>query len=118
MKFLQTDAKVCEALTAAGDVEAGPLAALSMFARTKPARRSQLPIYPSLQAVLDATPCSHLTFLTTEQGKPFTAAGFGNWFRDRCNEAGLPEGCSAHGLRKAGRVAWQMKEQQRIRSPR
>jgi integrase len=29
----------------------------------------------------------------------FTAAGFGNWFRDRCNEAGLPQ-YSAHGLRK------------------
>ena len=29
-----------------------------------------------------------------------TAAGFGNWFRDRCNEAGLRH-CSFHGLRKA-----------------
>ncbi len=36
----------------------------------------------------------------TEQGSPFTPAGFGNWFRERCNEAGLPH-CSAHGLRKA-----------------
>ena len=40
-----------------------------------------------------------MTFLVTEFGKPFTSAGFGNWFRDRCNEAGLPQ-CSAHGLRK------------------
>jgi integrase len=32
-----------------------------------------------------------------ERGKP---AGFGNWFRDRCDEAGLPQ-CAAHGLRKA-----------------
>ena len=29
-------------------------------------------------------------FLETEFGKPFTAKGFGNWFRDRCDEAGLP----------------------------
>jgi integrase len=36
----------------------------------------------------------------TSFGKPFTPAGFGNWFRQRCNEAGLPQ-CSAHGLRKA-----------------
>ena len=36
----------------------------------------------------------------TEYGKPFTAAGFGNWFRTRCDEAGLSN-CSAHGLRKA-----------------
>ena len=41
-----------------------------------------------------------MTFLTTERGAPFTSAGFGNWFRDRCNEAGLRH-CSAHGLRKA-----------------
>ena len=39
------------------------------------------------------------TFLVTEYGKPFTPAGFGNWFRQRCDEAGLPQ-CSAHGLRK------------------
>lgn len=39
-------------------------------------------------------------YLVTEFGKPFTPAGFGNWFRDRCDEASLPQ-CSAHGLRKA-----------------
>jgi len=46
-------------------------------------------------------PTGQLTFLVTELGKPFTAAGFGNWFRDRRREAGIPEGYSAHGLRKA-----------------
>jgi hypothetical protein len=46
---------------------------------------------------------NHLTFLNTEYGKPFTAAGFGNWFRERCNEAGLRQ-CAAHGLRKAAAV--------------
>jgi integrase len=35
----------------------------------------------------------------TEFGKPFTAVGFGNWFRDRCDAASLPQ-CAAHGLRK------------------
>jgi integrase len=48
----------------------------------------------------EPNPADHLTLLTTQTGKPFSAAGFGNWFRDRCNEAGLPH-CSAHGLRKA-----------------
>jgi integrase len=48
-----------------------------------------------------AAPNNHLTFLVTSQGQPFTDAGFTNWFRDRCNEAGLPKGISAHGLRKA-----------------
>ena len=59
------------------------------------------PILPELRAIMDATPQGELTFLTTSHGRPFTAAGFGNWFRERCNEAGLPQ-CSAHGLRKAG----------------
>jgi hypothetical protein len=39
-----------------------------------------------------------LTYLTTEQGKPFTAAGFGNWFAERCIEAGVPG--RAHGYAK------------------
>jgi integrase len=60
-----------------------------------------IPVHPELQAVLDATPSDHLTFLTTLSGKPFTAAGFTNWFRECCNEAGLTKGTSAHGLRKA-----------------
>jgi integrase len=58
-----------------------------------------VPVHPDLQAIIDATP-TDLTFLTTAFGRPFTAAGFGNWFRDQCNAAGLPH-CSAHGLRKA-----------------
>ena len=40
-----------------------------------------------------------LTFLTTSHGKPYTAAGFGNWFRDQCVDAGVE--FRAHGLRKA-----------------
>jgi integrase len=60
-----------------------------------------IPVHPELAAVLEATPSGHLTFLTTATGKPFSAAGFTNWFRDMSNEAGLPKGTSAHGLRKA-----------------
>jgi integrase len=59
-----------------------------------------IPIHPALAEIIAKTPADHLTLLTTQTGKPFSAAGFGNWFRDRCNEAGLPH-CSAHGLRKA-----------------
>jgi integrase len=68
--------------------------------RRKPVTLS-IPVLPELQAVIDATPAGNLAFLVTEFGKPFTANGFGNWFRKRCDEAGLPK-CSAHGLRKAG----------------
>ncbi|MCW2227211.1 tyrosine-type recombinase/integrase [Bradyrhizobium elkanii] len=59
-------------------------------------------VMPRLQAAVDAMPASdHLTFLVTAQGKPFTAAGFGNYFRDCCRDAGLPDRCTSHGLRKA-----------------
>jgi integrase len=62
---------------------------------------SEKPILPQLAEVIDASPTGDLTFLVTSAGKPFTAAGFGNWFRERCDEAGLSH-CTAHGLRKAG----------------
>jgi integrase len=69
--------------------------------RHKRMTQSEKPILPELAAVIEASPTGDLTFLVTSAGKPFTAAGFGNWFRERCNEAGLRQ-CSAHGLRKAG----------------
>jgi integrase len=58
-----------------------------------------IPIHPDLAQALAAGSRTNLTFLVTKFGKPFTAAGFGNWFRDRCDEAGLRQ-CSSHGLRK------------------
>lgn len=62
--------------------------------------RLEIPMHPTLRAVMEATPRQNMTFLVTSHGKPFTANGFGNWFRERCDEAGLQQ-CSAHGLRKA-----------------
>jgi integrase len=59
------------------------------------------PVLPELAEVIAATPTIGLkTYLVSSFGKPFTPAGFGNWFREQCNAAGLPQ-CSAHGLRKA-----------------
>jgi integrase len=63
-------------------------------------KHMRLPIIPMLAEALETVPKTQMTFLQTEYGKPFTPAGFGNWFRDRCDEAGL-QGYSAHGLRKA-----------------
>lgn len=57
-------------------------------------------IHPTLKRILDAASTANLTFLITEYGRPFTAKGFGGWFRHACDSAGLPA-CSAHGLRKA-----------------
>jgi integrase len=59
-----------------------------------------IPMHPELSLALASVPRTNLTFLMTEKGAPFTPAGFGNWFRDQCNLAKLPQ-CSAHGLRKA-----------------
>jgi integrase len=59
-----------------------------------------IPMHPQLVEALASVLRGNLTFLMTEHGAPFTPNGFGNWWRDRCNEAGLPH-CSFHGLRKA-----------------
>lgn len=59
-----------------------------------------IPIHSKLREAVDACPSNAPTFLVTTHGKPFIKEGFGNWFRERCNEAGLPH-CSGHGLRKA-----------------
>lgn len=58
-----------------------------------------IPVHPPLAASIEAAPTGDMIFLTTEHGRPFrSAASFGNWFRDRCVEAGVDG--RAHGLRK------------------
>ena len=63
-----------------------------------------IPLHPDLTASIASTDVGNLTFLTTRYGKPFTANGFGNKFKDWCRQAGLPH-CSSHGLRKATAAA-------------
>jgi hypothetical protein len=55
---------------------------------------SEKPILPPLAKAIEAGPTGDLTFLETQYRKPFTTKGFGNWFRNRCNEADLPH-CTA-----------------------
>ena len=61
-----------------------------------------LPIVPELQAVIDATPSEHLTFLVARGGRPYRGADLSSQFRIWCDEAGLPRGCTFHGLRATG----------------
>lgn len=62
-----------------------------------------VPIFPELQASIDAAPTGDLALLTTKHGRPFgSPSALGVWFGKRCDEAGLPDICTAHGLRKAG----------------
>jgi integrase len=61
-----------------------------------------LPAAPQLLEAIGAMQRVGLkTYLVTDFGKPFSAAGFGNKMRLWCDQAGLPH-CSAHGIRKAG----------------
>jgi integrase len=62
-----------------------------------------IPVHQTLRDIISATPSGHLSFLITDRGVPFSAAGFGNWFREQCDKANLHH-CSFHGLRKAASV--------------
>ncbi|MEM1345959.1 MAG: tyrosine-type recombinase/integrase, partial [Pseudomonadota bacterium] len=42
-----------------------------------------------------------LLYLATQTGAPRSSNAVGEWFRRACKVAGLPDGCSMHGLRKA-----------------
>lgn len=53
----------------------------------------------ALLGIIAATQTGDLHFIVNERGKPFTVESFGNWFRDRCRDAGITNK-SAHGLRK------------------
>jgi integrase len=68
----------------------------------KTKERLTIPLHRKLSAALERVDIAgQLTFLMTQQGKPFTPAGFTNWFVDCAKTAGLPQGSTPHGLRKA-----------------
>lgn len=57
-------------------------------------------IHPELAAILAMLSDHQGHILKTSFRKPFAVAGFGNFMADRIAEAGLPERCVTHGLRK------------------
>ncbi|WP_164867844.1 tyrosine-type recombinase/integrase [Rhodovarius crocodyli] len=59
-----------------------------------------VPILPDLQRELALLPATQMTFLEVN-GRPRSANGFYNTFRDWCAQAGLEAGLAPHGLRKA-----------------
>jgi integrase len=81
-------------------VRDGKITLTQFKGRNRKAVRLVLPVLPALQRVIDGSPCGDMTYLVTNGGQPFSDAGFGNWFRERCVEAGVRG--RAHGLRKAG----------------
>jgi integrase len=82
-------------------VKGGKLNFTQHKGRNRKPTKLVLPILPALQSIIDASPCGDLTYLINDLGRAFTDAGFGNKFRDWCDQAGLHH-CTAHGLRKAG----------------
>jgi integrase len=81
-------------------VRDGKITLTQFKGRNRKPKQLTLPVMPAPQRIIDASPCGEMTFLVNDLNRPFTDAGFGNWFRDRCVEAGVPG--RAHGLRKAG----------------
>ena len=70
-----------------------------VITQSKTAHPVTIRILSPLQRELDLIPKTRLAFLVNAHGEPFASpAAFGNWFRDRCDEAGVTK--AAHGLRK------------------
>jgi enterobacteria phage integrase len=70
-------------------------------AQQKTAAKLSIPIHDALQRLLAMANCHHETILATAYGKLFSVKGFGNMISTAIREAGLPQRCKAHGLRKA-----------------
>jgi enterobacteria phage integrase len=67
----------------------------------KTGAKLSLPLHPELARILEAWPKTNVVMLTTSFGKPFSPKGFSNFMAARIADAGLPERCVTHGLRKA-----------------
>jgi integrase len=70
-------------------------------AQRKTAMKLIIPIHDELGRVLAMASKSGATILMTAYGQTFSLKGFGNMISTAIREAGLPERCKAHGLRKA-----------------
>jgi hypothetical protein len=87
---------------ASGRVEAAPGVGLLLHSgqrrsdvilqvrQVKTGAELMIPVHPELSAIIEQVQTTNLTFLMSESGKPFTAAGFSHWFRTRCNEQDYP----------------------------
>jgi len=92
-------ARVDAALLGRQHIQSGMLC----FRRHKTGVLVEIPILPELQAVIDAAG-DRLILIATDAGAGYTKEAFGNQFRQWCDEAGIPKGYSAHGVRKYAAV--------------
>ena len=70
-------------------------------AQQKTAAKLTIPIHDALSRVLSTATRNYATTLVTAYGEQFPVKGFGQMISAAIHEAGLPERCKAHGLRKA-----------------
>lgn len=78
------------------DMAAGTVA----LQQKKTGKRLSLTITPMLKEALDALPRDGETVLVTKYGSPFSEKSLTGRMRDWTTAAGLPQGCTLHGLRK------------------
>jgi integrase len=64
-------------------------------------RLELVPVHPELLTILDAWSSREGPILPTAFGQAFSAKGMSNFMAERIGQAGLPERCVTHGLRKA-----------------
>lgn len=63
-----------------------------------------IPIHTDLAKQIEKTKKTSVMILTTQSGKPFLRRNLSEKFKETCREAGLPEDCVFHGLRKTAAV--------------
>lgn len=66
----------------------------------KTGKRLTIPIVPMLAEVLDGSPVKGETVIVTAYGEPYTDKSITGRMREWTKAAGLPKGCTLHGLRK------------------
>jgi len=92
----------------------GDLAAMTWHARRggsihvvqeKTGEALEIPEHSALAAELGAVERQSIMILHQPSGRPFAPGVFGDWFARAIDDAGLPDECVLHGLRKSAAAA-------------
>jgi hypothetical protein len=79
----------------------------SLYRKSRQNSVARVPLVPELEALIAEVPKERLCFIHSALGRPYSCAeSLGNRIRDWRRDAGLPEGLSAHGMRKASTHWW------------
>lgn len=84
-----------------GMVKNGVMTLTQWKNRTRKPVTVVVPLDPRLVEIIAATPTGDMVYLTTNRKGGYSAVTLSEAFSRACQQAGLPEGASMHGLRKA-----------------